>query len=204
MLKYRSWLLKILDTLFYAPLYLLDFSDQKQLRKVQLFTNYQESPYKRTSLISINIDNPQLQIYNAQLVLKAQFRGLKYYMYNWPLTTAVILITCIWYILFIITSSSWYALRSKIGSRLKSHSDSSSPGRPPNEDVLVRSEANHGNELAPKGFHTSLQSPERKTIDIGSVREDSGLGVTPIDSLDMMRDDTSIRRRIHTAEQSST
>ncbi|KAF6022360.1 BSCL2 [Bugula neritina] len=25
MLKYRSWLLKILDTLFYAPLYLLDF-----------------------------------------------------------------------------------------------------------------------------------------------------------------------------------
>lgn len=107
MLKYQSWLLRTLSTLAYSPLYLVGFLDESQVRRVELFGDYQENAYKPTALIVIDIDNPVLQLYEAKLELRVKFTGLKYFMFYWPVSTAVFCVSSIFFLLFSIIFCSW-------------------------------------------------------------------------------------------------
>lgn len=44
MLRYRSDLLKVLETLLLLPAYLTGLSEQRQMLEVELFSNYVENP----------------------------------------------------------------------------------------------------------------------------------------------------------------
>ncbi|XP_026879626.2 seipin isoform X2 [Electrophorus electricus] len=90
MLHYRSSLLQTLNTLVFSPLLLTGLSEQKQLIDVELFSDYKSDSYQPTIGAVIEIQSRQVQIYSAQLRIHAYFTGIRYLLYNFPLTSAVI------------------------------------------------------------------------------------------------------------------
>ncbi|KAL4659994.1 seipin-like [Arapaima gigas] len=93
MLHYRSRLLQILSTLVFSPLLLSGLLEEKQLVKVELFSDYRDNPYQPTTGALIEIQSHQIQIYGAQLRIHAHFTGIRYLLYNFPLMSAVLGVT---------------------------------------------------------------------------------------------------------------
>ncbi|KAM7396446.1 hypothetical protein PAMP_019483 [Pampus punctatissimus] len=90
MLHYRSSLLQTLSTLLFCPLLLTGMAEQKQLIEVELFSDYKTNAYQPTVGAVIEIQSKRVQIYSSQLRIHAYFTGIRYVLYNFPLTSAVI------------------------------------------------------------------------------------------------------------------
>ncbi|GAA6215963.1 seipin-like [Lates japonicus] len=90
MLHYRSSLLQTLSTLLFSPFLLTGMAEQKQLIEVELFSDYKTNAYQPTVGAVIEIQSKQVQIYSSQLRIHAYFTGIRYVLYNFPLTSAVI------------------------------------------------------------------------------------------------------------------
>ncbi|XP_039113595.1 seipin isoform X2 [Hyaena hyaena] len=90
MLHYRSNLLQMLDTLVFSSLLLFGFAEQKQLLEVELYPEYRENSYVPTTGAIIEIHSKRIQLYGAYLRVHAHFTGLRYLLYNFPMTCAFI------------------------------------------------------------------------------------------------------------------
>ncbi|KAK3555176.1 hypothetical protein QTP86_010041 [Hemibagrus guttatus] len=90
MLHYRSSLLQTLSTMVFSPMLLTGLSEQKQLIEVELYSDYKSDSYQPTVGAVIEIQSRRVQIYSAHLRIHAYFTGIKYLLYNFPLTSAVI------------------------------------------------------------------------------------------------------------------
>ncbi|KAM4553331.1 seipin-like [Fundulus diaphanus] len=90
MLHYRSGLLQTLSTLFFSPLLLTGMAEQKQLIEVELYQDYKTNAYQPTVGAVIEVQSRRVQMYSAQLRIHAYFTGVRYLLYNFPLTSAVI------------------------------------------------------------------------------------------------------------------
>ncbi|KAJ6657010.1 hypothetical protein lerEdw1_003011 [Lerista edwardsae] len=90
MLHYRSKLLQALDTLAFSSLFLSGFSEQKQTVEVELFSDYKEDSYTTTIGAVIELQTKRVQIYGAHLRIHAHFTGLRYLLYNFPVTSAIL------------------------------------------------------------------------------------------------------------------
>ncbi|XP_048217636.1 seipin isoform X2 [Perognathus longimembris pacificus] len=90
MLHYRSDLLKMLDTLVFSSLLLFGFAEQKQLLEVELYADYRENSYVPTTGAIIEIHSKRIQMYGAYLRIHAHFTGLRYLLYNFPMTCAFV------------------------------------------------------------------------------------------------------------------
>ncbi|GAA6108876.1 seipin isoform X1 [Tachysurus ichikawai] len=90
MLHYRSSLLQTLSTFVFSPVLLTGLSEQKQLIEVELYSDYRSDSYQPTIGAVLEIQARRVQIYSSQLRIHAYFTGIKYLLYNFPLTSAVI------------------------------------------------------------------------------------------------------------------
>ncbi|XP_036060376.1 seipin isoform X1 [Onychomys torridus] len=90
MLHYRSHLLQMLDTLVFSSLLLFGFAEQKQLLEVELYSDYRENSYVPTTGAIIEIHSKRIQMYGAYLRIHAHFTGLRYLLYNFPMTCAFV------------------------------------------------------------------------------------------------------------------
>ncbi|XP_029392084.1 seipin [Mus pahari] len=90
MLHYRSQLLQTLDTLVFSSLLLFGFAEQKQLLEVELYSDYRENSYVPTTGAIIEIHSKRIQMYGAYLRIHAHFTGLRYLLYNFPMTCAFV------------------------------------------------------------------------------------------------------------------
>ncbi|KAE8607406.1 hypothetical protein XENTR_v10011169 [Xenopus tropicalis] len=90
MLHYKSPLLRTMETLASSPMLLLGLSEQKQTLEVELYSEYREDSYIPTVGAVIQIQSVRIQIYSAELRVHAYFTGLRYLLYNFPITSAVI------------------------------------------------------------------------------------------------------------------
>lgn len=90
MLHYRSHLLQMLDTLVFSSLLLFGFAEQKQLLEVELYSDYRENSYVPTTGAIIEIHSKRIQMYGASLRIHAHFTGLRYLLYNFPMTCAFV------------------------------------------------------------------------------------------------------------------
>lgn len=90
MLHYRSSLLQTLSTFLFSPLLLTGMAEQKQLIEVELFSEYRTNAYQPSVGAVIEIQSKRVQIYSSQLRIHAYFTGIRYVLYNFPLTSAVI------------------------------------------------------------------------------------------------------------------
>ncbi|KAK1335458.1 hypothetical protein QTO34_003244 [Cnephaeus nilssonii] len=93
MLHYRSDLLQMLDTLVFSSLLLFGFAEQKQLLEVELYPEYRENSYVPTTGAIIEVHSRRVQLYGASLRIHAHFSGLRYLLYNFPVTCAFIGVT---------------------------------------------------------------------------------------------------------------
>ncbi|XP_069501275.1 seipin [Ambystoma mexicanum] len=90
MLHYKSNLLRLLDTVAYASLFLSGLLEQKQVLEVELYSDYKEDSYVPTFGALIEIQSKRIEIYSAQLKIHAHFTGLRYLLYNFPVTSAIV------------------------------------------------------------------------------------------------------------------
>ncbi|XP_031427482.1 seipin [Clupea harengus] len=90
MLHYRSSLLHTLSTLAFSPLLLAGVSEQKQNLEVELYADYKDNSYQPAVGAVIEIQSRKVQVYSAQLRIHAYFTGIRYLLYNFPLTAAVV------------------------------------------------------------------------------------------------------------------
>ncbi|XP_023562782.1 seipin isoform X3 [Octodon degus] len=90
MLHYRSDLLQTLDTIVFSSLLLFGFAEQKQLLEVELYTDYRENSYVPTTGAIIEVHSRRIQLYGAYLRIHAHFTGLRYLLYNFPMTCAFV------------------------------------------------------------------------------------------------------------------
>uniref|UniRef100_A0A481CD96 Seipin n=2 Tax=Sus scrofa TaxID=9823 RepID=A0A481CD96_PIG len=90
MLHYRSDLLQMLDTLVFSSLLLFGFAEQKQILEVELYPEYRENSYVPTTGAIIEIHSKRIQLYGAYLRIHAHFTGLRYLLYNFPMTCAFV------------------------------------------------------------------------------------------------------------------
>ncbi|XP_037623620.1 seipin [Sebastes umbrosus] len=93
MLHYRSSLLQSLSTLLFSPFFLTGMAEQKQHIEVELFADYKTNAYQPSVGAVIEIHSRRVQIYSSQLRVHAYFTGIRYVLYNFPLTSAVIGVT---------------------------------------------------------------------------------------------------------------
>lgn len=90
MLHYHSNLLQTMNTLLFSPLLLTGLSEQKQLIEVELFPDFRLDIYQPAVGAVIEIQSRRVQIYSAQLRIHAYFTGIRYLLYNFPVTSAII------------------------------------------------------------------------------------------------------------------
>ena len=90
MLHYRSSLLQTLSTLLFSPLLVTGMAEQKQLIEVELYSDYITNANQPTVGAVIEVHSKHVQIYSSQLRIHAYFTGIRYLLYNFPLSSAVI------------------------------------------------------------------------------------------------------------------
>ncbi|XP_039440988.1 seipin [Culex pipiens pallens] len=108
MLHYRSDLLKMIRTVVLAPLFIFGYQEEKQSVSVDLFTHFEDSQAHPVTSVEITILSRDIQFYTAQLHISANFSGLRYLMFNWPILSAVIGIATNLFFILIVCLLSWY------------------------------------------------------------------------------------------------
>ncbi|KAI9297525.1 DUF1226-domain-containing protein [Neoconidiobolus thromboides FSU 785] len=89
-LKYRSELLRKLKTFFYSLPLIVDWATQKQTISIVLAEQFWDDYDDIVTKIFLSISNPKLQIYKSWLKVDIKLSGIKYIMYHWPTTAAMI------------------------------------------------------------------------------------------------------------------
>ncbi|XP_059202477.1 seipin-like [Centropristis striata] len=90
MLRYRSDLLRYLGTVLFLPAFVTGVAEQKQVLEVELFSDYTDDPYVPSVTAVIEILSNKVQIYSSQLYIHAHFTGIRYLLFNFPLTSALV------------------------------------------------------------------------------------------------------------------
>ncbi|XP_055638173.1 seipin [Toxorhynchites rutilus septentrionalis] len=108
MIHYKSGLLKMLSTIFLTPFLILGYREEKQTVSVELFTHFEDSQAHPATSVDIRILSRDIQFYSAQLHITANFSGLRYLMFNWPVLSALIGIISNLFFIVIVCILSWY------------------------------------------------------------------------------------------------
>lgn len=90
LLRYRSELVKTLETLLLLPAFLTGTSEQKQIIEVELFSEYTDDPYAPSDTALVEILSSKVQIYSSQLLIHAHFNGLRYLLFTFPVISAIV------------------------------------------------------------------------------------------------------------------
>lgn len=90
MLRYRSDLLRTFATLLFLPGFLSGVAQQTQRLEVELFSAYTEDPFSPSVGAVVEILSREVQIYSAQLHIYADFTGLRYLLYHYPVMSALV------------------------------------------------------------------------------------------------------------------
>ena len=116
-LKYKSPLLRIIYTVFYWPLLVVGLMTETQSTSIMLIEDFSEGSYPNVGPLTeaiIQIEARQIQIEPpSKLVIHAHLQGLRYYMFNWPLTSALFGTFTIASFLSVLTLLSIYQVNSR-------------------------------------------------------------------------------------------
>ena len=109
MLTYKSLPVKLIHTLFSWPLFLTGFKRESEDIQVPLIDDYVDGTrpaHGPASSARIELIARNLQVYSSTLIIQAHLTGLRYYMVNWPILTALFGIATIFAFLSLITICS--------------------------------------------------------------------------------------------------
>lgn len=107
MIRYRSPLLKMINVVFLAPLYLTGYTEEKQNLQVNLMDDFVDNAYKPTIKIGLEVRAKKIETYAAVLKVHAQFTGLRYLMFYWPVSSVVVSVISNFCFLTVLTMMMW-------------------------------------------------------------------------------------------------
>lgn len=108
MLRYKSDLLTRITTWVLSPLYILGVREEKQTVQVELFSDYLDEKTNPVTNVFVEIQSSTVQFYDITLQITAQFTGLRYFMFHWPVLSAVIGTTTNLILILLVLLLSWY------------------------------------------------------------------------------------------------
>eukprot|EP01111_Echinosteliopsis_oligospora_P004000 TRINITY_DN162_c0_g1_i4.p1 TRINITY_DN162_c0_g1~~TRINITY_DN162_c0_g1_i4.p1 ORF type:complete len:432 (-),score=90.57 TRINITY_DN162_c0_g1_i4:68-1297(-) len=90
MLRYKTWVMKMIHTIFYAFPSLMGWYEEKQILEVVL-TDYFISPKSLSAAkVVVTVNNENLQIYSSEVNFKAKLSWLSYWFQRWPITSYLV------------------------------------------------------------------------------------------------------------------
>ncbi|XP_057315063.1 seipin-like [Hydractinia symbiolongicarpus] len=136
MLRYESNLLTTLSTLFHIFPLVLGIKEQKQTLVLPLLEDFMDDSYRPAMSARITIHSKYIQMYSAQIKITALFTGVRYYMYNWPITFNLMMFSSIFSIVTLICL--WRTLNKETlkESERKEYGDLSESSDGEVEDIL--------------------------------------------------------------------
>ncbi|KAF9328515.1 Berardinelli-Seip congenital lipodystrophy 2 (seipin) [Podila minutissima] len=115
-LTYQSQPLRLMRTAWKAVPLVLDWSKEDQVLKVPMIENYIEDSANPVTRAYVEISHPDLQVYRSTIHIDAHFHGLRYFMYYWKVSTALVFMAVFifWEIIFSVVT--WQVLAGWFGS----------------------------------------------------------------------------------------
>lgn len=108
MLRYKSDLLTRITTWVLSPLFIVGLREQTQTVQVELFSDYLDEKTNPVTNVFVEIQSAAVQFYDINLQIMAQFTGLRYFMFHWPVLSAVIGTTSNLILILLVLLLSWY------------------------------------------------------------------------------------------------
>lgn len=90
MMRYRSPLIRMISTWALSPLYVLGWKEEFQQVPVEIFSRYLEERQHPITDVYVEIQSQKIQFYTVTLHIVADFTGLRYIMFNWPVLSAIV------------------------------------------------------------------------------------------------------------------
>ena len=106
MLTYKSFFVRLIHIFFNWPFYIVGFSREDEKLKVSMIEEYVDGTRSRAGpaqIAEVELISRDIQIYDSTLVIQANLTGLRYYMVNWPIITAMFGIATIFAFLSLVT-----------------------------------------------------------------------------------------------------
>ncbi|KAF9949554.1 Berardinelli-Seip congenital lipodystrophy 2 (seipin) [Mortierella alpina] len=138
-LTYQSTPLKLMRTAWKAVPLVLDWSKEDQIIKVPLIENFVEDSLNPVTKALVSISTPELQVYRSTIHIDAHFQGLRYFMYYWKGTTALVFmgVFVFWEIIFSIITwqvlAGWFGTDAEalaVSQQIRPHPDAQHGGQP--------------------------------------------------------------------------
>ncbi|KAH8240545.1 hypothetical protein KR038_008197 [Drosophila bunnanda] len=108
MMRYRSPLIRMISTWALSPLYVLGWKEEFQQVPVEIFSRYLEERQHPITDVYVEIQSQKIQFYTVTLHIVADFTGLRYIMFNWPVLSAIVAISTNLFFILVIFLLSWY------------------------------------------------------------------------------------------------
>ncbi|XP_037954561.1 seipin [Teleopsis dalmanni] len=108
MMRYRSPLIRTISTWTLSPLFVLGLKEEFQRVPVEIFSRYLEERMHPITDVYVEIQSQKIQYYTVSLHIVADFTGLRYIMYNWPVLSATVAISTNLFFILIVFLLSWY------------------------------------------------------------------------------------------------
>lgn len=92
MLKYKSLVVRLIHIFFNWPFYVVGFSREDEKLQVPMIEEYVDGTRSKTgpaNTAEIELIARDVQVYESTLVIQANLTGLRFYMVNWPIITAL-------------------------------------------------------------------------------------------------------------------
>ncbi|KAI9481197.1 MAG: putative adipose-regulatory protein-domain-containing protein [Benjaminiella poitrasii] len=106
-LRYQSRTQRIMRVFAKAIPLLIGLTEEHQVLNIKLVDDYMEQKSKALNKISVSISDPRIQIYDAKLLILANFKGLRYYMYFHKISTGTLFMCMFASIEFICAAIAW-------------------------------------------------------------------------------------------------
>jgi uncharacterized protein YozE (UPF0346 family) len=90
MLQYRSGLLRMMETFAFAPALLSGHTAEKQWIRIEFFDNYFDDPMRPATRIDFQMLSRFVEVYQVYYRIHANFSGIRYLMFRYPLTSAAV------------------------------------------------------------------------------------------------------------------
>uniref|UniRef100_U5EVA8 Seipin n=1 Tax=Corethrella appendiculata TaxID=1370023 RepID=U5EVA8_9DIPT len=202
MLHYKSPLLKQITTWMLSPLFVFGYREEIQHISVELFTNFEDDQNYPITKVKVQIKSKDVQFYSVRLQIAAHFTGLRYFMFNWPVLSAVVGISTNLFFILIICMLSWYhwddnewldEVRERYKRITQRSEELLATAVAPVVGNLVKSDLNAISPLLDENSQTSESVTKEK--DIESITDDDNisiieeLGSTKSDDDDYFLDD---------------
>ncbi|KAI8349554.1 putative adipose-regulatory protein-domain-containing protein [Mortierella sp. GBAus27b] len=119
-LTYQSLPLRLMRTAWRTIPLVLEWSREEQTLWVPLIENFVESAGNPVTRARVTISTPDLQVYKSTIHIDARFHGLRYFMYYYKVSTALVfmLVFIFWELVF--TVITWQVLAGWFGSDAES------------------------------------------------------------------------------------